>query len=156
MVLLLFRGIESDAPQAISRLCFDCDGQPLLEVDPKTGAEKKKRRFLGPVGRSAIKLDADDTVQGGLFVGEGFETCQTHRQLGLKPCWAFGSAVSVGNFPVLNGVECLTILRERCEVNARAANAVTARWQANGREVFDAWPNFGKDANDALMMGAAA
>ena len=66
------------------------------------------------------------------------------------------AATSVlASFPVLSGFECLTLLRERDEANERAAEAVTARWQAAEREVFDAWPNRGKDINDAVRGSAA-
>jgi hypothetical protein len=87
------------------------------------------------------------------------------RQLGLKPCWALGSAGGlkasgeayggIAAFPVIAGVEALTILRERDEANARAAAAVTERWHAAGREVLYAWPNVGKDINAAITGGGA-
>jgi putative DNA primase/helicase len=93
-------------------------------------------------------------VLGGLRIGEGIETALAARQLGLRPTWALGSAGAVAAFPVLNGIEALTLLREHDAANARAADAVTARWQSAGREVFDAWPKKGKDVNDALWAGA--
>ena len=58
----------------------------------------------------------------GLAIGEGLETAMTARQLGLRPVWALGSAGAIGAFPVLDGVECLTILAEHDEANAKATN----------------------------------
>ncbi len=138
-MVALFRNIETDKPQAISRTFLDPDGRKL------------NRKFLGPVGGAAIKLDPDDAVTGGLHIGEGIETCLAARLLGLRPCWALGSCTAIASFPVLPGVEALTILREHDDANARAADTVTTQWQTAGREVFDAWPNTGKDINDALL-----
>ena len=142
-MVCLFRNIESDRPQAVSRTFLDREGRKL------------DRKFLGPVGGAAIKLDADDTVLSGLHIGEGVETCTAARRLGLRPTWALGSAGAIARFQVLNGIESLTLLREHDEANARAADTLTARWQVARHEVFDAWPNVGKDVNDAIRGGAA-
>jgi putative DNA primase/helicase len=142
-MVALFRGISTDEPQAVSRTFLDHEGRKI------------GRKFLGPVGGGAIKLDADENVLGGLHLGEGIETCLAARQLGLRPAWALGSAGAIGAFPVLAGIEALTLLRERDNANARAADQVTLRRQAEDSEVFDAWPNVGKDVNDSLKGGAA-
>jgi putative DNA primase/helicase len=75
--------------------------------------------------------------------------------LGLRPAWALGSAGAIAAFPVLGGVEALSLLREHDDANARAAIACGTRWKAAGREVFNVWPNSGKDVNDAIKEGAA-
>ena len=62
-VIAFFRDIETNAPHAVSRTYLDVDGRKLA------------RRFLGPVGGAAIKIDADEVVSAGLYVGEGIETC---------------------------------------------------------------------------------
>ena len=142
-MLALFRNIRTDEPQAVSRTFLDREGRKL------------ERKFLGPVGGAAIKLDADEDVLGGLHIGEGLETCTASRQIGLRPAWALGSAGAIAAFPVLVGIEALTLLRERDDANARASDQVTLRWQAESREVFDAWPNVGKDVNDSLKGGAS-
>ncbi len=136
-MLALFRDIRTDKPRAVSRTFLSREGAKL------------GRKFLGPVKGSAIKLDADETVLVSIHVGEGAESCQAARQLGLKPCWALGSAPAVASFPVLN-IEALSILREHDEANAKAAIACGTRWKAAGREVFDVWPNAGNDVNDAI------
>jgi putative DNA primase/helicase len=142
-MIALFRDIETDEPCAVSRTFLNCEGRKI------------GRKFLGPVGGAAVKLDADEELLGGLHIGEGVETCMAAQQIGLRPAWALGSAGAIAAFPVLAGIEALTLLRERDDANARAADQVTLRWQAKGREVFDAWPNVGKDVNDALKGGAA-
>ena len=139
-MLALFRDIRSDEPRAISRTFLDQDGRKI------------ERKFLGPVGGCAIKLDDDDEVTQGLHVGEGVETCLAARQLGLRPTWALGSAVAVAAFPVLSRIECFTLLAEHCEVNARAVEQCAARWHEAGREVFIIEPKRGKDLNDAILL----
>ena len=48
----------------------------------------------------------------GLHIGEGVETCMSARQLGLKPTWALGDAGQIPKFPVLSGVEAITLISE--------------------------------------------
>ena len=143
-MLALFRDIRTDEPRAICRTFLDQDGRKI------------ERKFLGPVGGCAIKLDADEEVTGGLHIGEGLETCMAARQMGLRPTWALGSAGAVAAFPVLGGIGCLTLLAEHDEVNARAGEQCAARWYEAGREVIITEPVGGKDLNDALLQKVRA
>jgi hypothetical protein len=145
-MIALFRNIISDEPQAISRTFLDPEGRKL------------GRKFLGPVAGAAIKLDADDTVLGGLHIGEGIETCMAARKIGLRPTWALGSAGAIAAFPVLCGIEALTVVADH-DANGsgeRAAREAERRWIEAGREVVilraDA---IGADLNDAIR-GALA
>jgi hypothetical protein len=147
-MLALFRNIQTNEPQAISRTFLDHEARK--DVTRAPGG----RKFLGPVKGAVIKLDADEDVLGGLHIGEGIETCMAARMLGLKPTWALGSADAIRAFPVLSGIECLSLLRERDDANARAADACADRWLEAGREVFDVNPIAGNDINDSIK-GAA-
>jgi putative DNA primase/helicase len=138
----LFRNTANGKPQAVSRTFLDRDGKKL------------DRKFLGPTGGAAIKLDPDEEVTHCLHIGEGLETGMAARKLGLRPCWALGSAGAVAAFPVLGGVECLTLLAENDDASARAVEMCAAHWHAAGREVFINRPIGGKDLNDAIR-GAA-
>ena len=98
----------------------------------------------------------------GLVVGEGLESCLAARQLGLKPVWALGSAQAISTFPVLSGVEALTILSERNEDGSRnlaSQHAIAEcgeRWHGARREVILVDPPEGDtDANDALRRRSA-
>jgi hypothetical protein len=148
-MLALFRNIATNAPQAVSRTYLTTRG------------EKIERRFLGPVGGAAIKFDADDTVLGGLHIGEGVETCMSARQPGtqpapMRPTWALGDANGIEKLPVLDGIESLTFLIENgCAANAKAIEVCGTRWRNAGREVRKAIPAFGKDMNDAIKNKAA-
>jgi hypothetical protein len=113
------------------------------------GEKVGKPKFLGAAKGAAIKLDADDIVTGGLHIAEGAESGLDARQRGFAPCWAAGSADAVGEFPVLAGVECLTIICENDAVNERETAKCTGCWQDAGREVLHARPLVGKDINDA-------
>ena len=135
-MLALFRNVRTDAPQAVSRTFLDREGRKI------------ERKFVGPVGGAAVKLDADDTVLSGLHVGEGTETCMAARQLGLRPAWALGSKGGISKFPVLGGVECLTLLAEPDA--AMEVETCAARWHAAGREVLINRSIRGKDLNDAI------
>ena len=146
-MLALFRNIETGRPQAVSRTFLDREGN------------KRARKFLGPVKGAAVMLDRFDAVLGGLHVGEGVETCMTARQFEhRRPCWALGSKDAVAAFPVLAGIECLTILAENDENGAseRAVEACAARWHAAGRKVIINEPIVGKDLNDAIRLRSAS
>ena len=143
-LLALFRNIETDEPQAVGRTFLDREGRKL------------GRKFLGPVGGAAIKLDADENVVGGLNIGEGAETCQAARQLGLRPAWALGSAGAIAAFSLLSGVECLTLLTENDEAGRQAVEACARRWHDAGRQVLIDRALLGKDLNDALALRGAS
>ncbi len=115
---------------------------------------KVDRRMLGIAAGSAIKLDPDTDVTEGLAIGEGIETVLAARALGFRPAWALASAGAVAGFPVLPGVEAITLLGENDVANARAIGQCAERWHAAGREVMIVTPTIGSDLNDA-MRGAA-
>jgi len=115
---------------------------------------KLGRRMLGIAAGSAIKLDPDTDVTDGLAIGEGIETCLAARKLGFRPVWAMASAGAVAGFPVLPGVEALTLLAENDPASDRAIGQCAERWHAAGREVMIVTPTIGSDLNDA-MRGAA-
>jgi hypothetical protein len=141
-MVALFRNITTGEPQAVSRTFLTPD------------ARKIERKFFGPVGGAAIMIDPFDAVTTGLHIGEGIETCLAARSLGLRPTWALGSAGAIAVFPILAGVECLTLLAEHDDASARAVNVCAARWHGAAREVFINRPIGGKDLNDALRGSA--
>ena len=144
-LLALYRSIAGDEPRAIMRTALTPD------------AGKIDRKALGPVSGAAIKLSDDADVTMGLTIGEGLETTLAGMMFEFAPAWALGSAGLIAKFPVLSGIEALTILAETDDdgANKRAIRECFARWNAAGREVYRATPEIGGDANDALMMDAA-
>lgn len=138
-MVVAFRSIADDTLVAIQRSLLGGDGKKL------------DRKTLGPCGGAAIKITADEDIEQGLHVGEGFESCLTAHALGLRPVWALGSASAIGDFPVLTGIEALTILGETDKKgsNAKAVSDCGARWTAAGREVLLVTPPAG-DLNDLV------
>jgi Toprim domain len=140
-MLTAFRTIEGDRLVAVHRTLISDDG---LKLD---------RRMLGPVAGAAIKIDDDTDVEQGLTICEGFETGLAGRELGYRPVWALGSADAIGQFPVLAGIDALTILAETDDsgANEKARRACGNRWAAADREVLVATPRVVGDMNDALQ-----
>jgi putative DNA primase/helicase len=140
VMLTAFRSIADDRLVAVHRTLLSDEGRKL------------DRRMLGPVGGAAIKIDADENVEQGLTIGEGFETCLAGRDLGFCPVWALGSAGAIAAFPVLAGLEALTILAETDDsgANAKAVRACGTRWAAADCEVIVATPRMAGDMNDAV------
>jgi hypothetical protein len=137
-LIALFRDIETDKPRAISRIFLDAEGHKI------------ERKFLGPVRGCAVKIDDDSDVTIGLIVGEGVETCLAAKQLGFSPVWALGSVGAIETFPVLGGIECLTILAEAGEPSRKAVQKCFERWRAAGREILIRKSIIGSDFNDAI------
>ena len=140
-MLTAFRTIAGDRLVAVHRTFLSPD------------AKKIDRQMLGPVKGAAIKIDADQDVEQGLSIGEGFETCLAARMLGFRPVWALGSAGAIADFPVLAGIDALTILAETDDrgANERAARRCGNRWASTDREVILATPRVAGDMLDALQ-----
>jgi putative DNA primase/helicase len=145
-LLAAYRDIHNDELVAVQKTRLAKDSSKL------------GRRFNGCPKGAVIKIDPDEDVTMGLSLGEGLETCLSARALGFRPVWAAGSAGAIETFPVLDGVESLTVLLEHDEsgANARAVQACADRWIAAGKEVFsaDPPPDCG-DMNTVLTKGMA-
>jgi Toprim domain len=140
-LLALMRDVRTNEPCAIQRTALTKAG------------DKIDRMTLGPKSRAAIKLSADEDVTMGLTVGEGLETVLSAMQLDFGPAWAVGDAGNVRTFPVLSGVECLTIIvdNDYGGTGQRAALECSSRWTSAGREVFRIIPDRrGEDINDVV------
>jgi putative DNA primase/helicase len=136
----LFCDIHTDEPKAILRRALTADGR-------KVG----KPRYLGPTAGCAIKLTANEDVCQSLHVGEGVETMLAAMMLGFAPAWALGGTGNLQAFPILVGVDALTIVvdHDRNGAGQVAASECFDRWTAAGREVWCVMPkDVGMDMND--------
>ena len=149
LVALMTDAITGDA-KAIHRTAITATGL------------KGGKKMLGPSAGCVVRLWTDESVTTGLVLGEGIETTLAaatrvkHRGTRLAPAWAACSAGGMAKFPVLAGVECITLLVDNDESGAgqRAAAECSARWTAAGRDVFRLMPNVtGQDFAD---LGKAA
>lgn len=140
-MIALMRDIGGDAPRAVHRTTLLPDGR---DRDRDRG-----KAMLGPAKRAAVKLSPDEDLTLGLHVSEGIETALATLQFGLAPCWALGSSGAIGTFPVLGGIEALTIAVDHDAAGLKGTRACAARWTAAGREVrLVQSPKLGDDIAD--------
>jgi putative DNA primase/helicase len=141
-MLTAFRLIADDRLVAVHRTALTDRG------------EKIDRMMLGPVAGAAIKIDDDTDVEQSLTICEGFETGLAGRQLGFRPVWALGSAGAIGAFPVLAGINALTIFAETDKkgTNKKNVRACEQRWVAAGQEALIVVPGVAGDMNDVVMQ----
>jgi hypothetical protein len=137
-MVALFRDIRTNTPCGIHRTFLD------------NASTKLDRKMLGRARHAAIKLDHDENVHLGLHIGEGLETCLAAWLAGFRPVWALGSVTAIAAFPVLGGIEAITVLGEIDDggLNQRAAQTCAARWMKAGCEAFVVRPKVGGDLND--------
>jgi len=137
-MVALMRDALTDKPRAIQRTALPYPDKP-------------KRLTLGPKGGCAIKLSADPDVANRLTVGEGCETVLAGMTLGYAPAWALGDAGELKQFPVLAGIDTLTILVDHDAAGETAARECSGRWTGAGAEVFRIVPRRPKaDINDLI------
>ncbi|MDP2355734.1 MAG: toprim domain-containing protein [Beijerinckiaceae bacterium] len=138
-MISLFRDIKTNSPCGVQRTFLDSDGR------------KVGRTMLGRTKHAAIKINADEDVTSGLAISEGFESGLAGRLGRFRPVWATGSAGGITKFPVLAGIEAITILGEVGDggANHRASQTCAARWVSAGQEAFIVTPLVGGDLNDA-------
>jgi hypothetical protein len=123
-------------------------------IGPDLTKISKSKTLGAPTGM--VRLSTDDEVLEGLCLAEGIETALTGMSWGLRPTWSTGSTGLLAAFPVLSGIEALTVVVDH-DVNGageRAAREAEARWLAAGKEVKLFRPDAPGDFNDALKGSA--
>jgi hypothetical protein len=111
-----------------------------------------KAKTLGsPAG--VVRLSRDEDVLLGLHLAEGLETALSAMAKGLRPVWSTGSTALMKTFPVLDGIDCLTVIADRDATGAgeNAAREVETRWRRAGREAYIFMPSSPGDFNDLLQ-----
>jgi hypothetical protein len=143
-VVVAMRSYSSNAVLAIQRIFLTRDarkdGTPMMLGSP-----------LG----AAMQLQL--LQNGNLHICEGLETGLAILAQDHGPVWALGSTSLIKSFPVLDGVDDLTIWADHDPVDPRtgkrpgeaAALACELRWQAAGRNVDTMVPRIeGRDQAD--------
>jgi hypothetical protein len=146
-MIALLRNIVTDEPRAIHRTALTPEGQKAPISFP--------RLTLGSKAGAAVKLSANEDVSTRLAIGEGIETTIAGMMLQFAPAWALGDAGELGAFPVLPGIESLTIFVDhdlsRGRAGQRRARQCSDRWTSAGCEVFRVIPTRpGADLNDVV------
>jgi hypothetical protein len=123
------------------------DGTGKAEVDrPKLLLGRHRKKW------GVIRLVEDAAVTTGLGLAEGIETALSVMVGGWSPLWATVDAGNMADFPVLEGIECLTLFADNDArgTGLHAAEHCAERWRAAGREVGIVIPDKpGSDWNDA-------
>jgi hypothetical protein len=146
-MIALMRCVSTNQPKAIHRTALRLDGSGKADFpehdDPK--------RMLGPASGTAIKLTRNEDVLEGLGIAEGIEDGLTVITAECRPVWVCGSAGAIKTFPVLLGIEALTIFGDPDRRGFNDARVCQRRWQSAGREcVIRIPPRDGEDWNDFL------
>ncbi|MBR0647119.1 DUF7146 domain-containing protein, partial [Plastoroseomonas hellenica] len=120
------------------------------------GAGKAPGQAKMMTGRAGvIRLVPDEEVTVGLGIAEGIETSLAVMQrLDWRPVWAAASAGAIARFPVLPGIEALTIFADRDGAGMAAAQGCARRWREAGAEARVLAPPAGDF--DELTRGGAA
>lgn len=140
-MIALFRDIVTGKACGIHRTALTPDGGKI------------DKKMLGRSGGAAIMLSKAVEVTMGLGIAEGIETALSVLNTGWAPIWAIGSAGCIATFPILDGIEALTVFADADDAGLRAAREVAARYAAHGREGFVQIPPRG-DFNDLAQEAA--
>ena len=126
-MLGLMRGIVTDRPVGVHRTFLRTDGRAKADVEPS-------KMVLGQARGAVLKLTSDEEVTMGLGLTEGIEDGLAVLKSGFAPIWVCLSAGAMTRFPVLAGVESLSVFRDNDAPGAEAAEACVGRWQQAGKE----------------------
>ena len=122
----------------------------------KAGTEQDKLLLGGHRKRGGVvRLWPDECVTYGLGIAEGIESALGAAHL-FTPVWAAIDASNLAAFPIVSGIDALTIFADHDDVGIGAAKLCARRWRDMGREVRIRMPRAkGADAAD-VAKGAAA
>lgn len=123
----------------------------------KAPIEKPRLMLAGHQKKyGVIRIDNDEDVTHGLAIAEGIESALSAAHF-FRPIWSCIDAGGVATFPVLPGIECLTIFADHDlnGVGQRAAEQCANRWNAAGKYVSIIEPPSVGDPND-VIKGIAA
>jgi hypothetical protein len=125
----------------------------------KAPCERPKRLLAGHRKTGGvIRLTEDAAVTQALGLAEGIETALSVMACGWMPVWATVDAGNMGAFPVLGGIESLTLFADNdgSGTGRRAAEECVSRWREAGRESRIVMPEIeDSDWNDAQIRGVA-
>jgi putative DNA primase/helicase len=144
-MVALWTDVRTGAPRGIHRTAIGADGAKI------------GRKALGPKAGCVIRLWPDDSVTTAIVIGEGIESVAgaatriRHHGALLQPAWSCGDAGNLRSFPVLPGIEVLTILVDHDGAGQAAAAECSARWTKAERKVVRLTPDIGgEDFNDLI------
>lgn len=125
----LITDIATGEPCGIHRTALLADG---------SGKAAPGKMMMGRAQSAVVRLHDDADVSSRLCVSEGIETALATAD---RPIWACLSAGTMKSFPVLPGVESITIYADHDKAGIEAANDCGSRWFAADREVTQIMPS---------------
>jgi Toprim domain len=108
-------------------------------------AAKIERRMLGKQG--VVRLTRDEDVSYGLGLSEGIEDGLAVLASGWAPVWAATSANAIARFPVLSGIDALTIFSDADSAGHAAAETCRNVWISEHREAATMPPPLSNGGN---------
>jgi len=151
-MLALMTDPISGRPVGLHRTYLLPDGSGKAPVTTRCGAVLKTKMILGTWG--VVRLASDAEVGRALAISEGIENALTASQIvGWGPVWAAGTQDEIAQFPLLPGIEALTIFADADDsgTGLNAARECAKRWTRFGREALIHVPPRGQDWNDAAQ-----
>ena len=126
-MLGLMSGIVTGRPLGVHRTFLSADGRAKANLEPN-------KMMLGRAKGAVLKLTPDEDVTRGLGLVEGIEDGLAVLNSGWAPVWVCLSAGALASFPVLGGIQALTIFTDNDTAGAAAAAACIERWRGAGKE----------------------
>lgn len=146
MVALITDAVTSQ-PCGLHRTYLKPDGSGKVDDAPD-------KAILGRAKGGVVRLSPGETVSYGLGVCEGIETGISILNFGWGPVWSALFSGGIAGFPVLGGIDALTIFADHDDNGAGqdAALRCAERWADAGREVIIRTPlKPGDDWNDVAQ-----
>jgi putative DNA primase/helicase len=111
------------------------------------------KMMMGLTKGAAVMFGRSDSRMG---IAEGIETALSAQKIFDMPVWACLSAGGIAGFPIINGLQHLTIFADHDKAGIRAAVACARHYQQNGIKVEVRHPTSpGDDWNSFLLREAA-
>ena len=120
-MVALFRDVATGEGCGLHRTFLNPQGTGKIE-------HGDQKLMLGRCSGAAIMLTAAADVTTTLGLSEGIENGLTAITRGWTPIWAAGSAALMQGFPVLRGVEALTLYADPGDAGVEAAQRCARRW----------------------------
>ncbi|MGC8536968.1 MAG: DUF7146 domain-containing protein [Rhizomicrobium sp.] len=142
-LIAIMRDAQTNEFRCIQRVFLKPDGTDRLR-------DAHGKMTLGSAAGACCKLSCNADVTTGLGLCEGIEKALAIIAMGWSPVWSTCGASGMTNFPILQGIEALTIFADNDEAGQRAAKSCAERWADAGREAIVRTPMIGGDWGDAL------
>jgi putative DNA primase/helicase len=123
-LLALMRDITTGQPVGIHRTALRDDGTGKRVMPGGRGP----RMMLGRARHAAVMLQPGGSHLG---IAEGIETALSAQHLFEMPVWACLSAPGIAGFPIIKGLNHLTIFADHDAAGIKAARTCAARYKDN-------------------------